>query len=315
MAGVHGFGVDRESVALLRRVHAHRGTGDPVLAIVLLLGLVFHLDFHHIRIEHAVAVGNQGEFDRSVGAQDRFAAAIARHPPPRDVAVGHDRAVLQLLAARIFEDELDVVVDVAAVLPVVEPAHAHHGLGVLVQDPVGHIDLVRHQLRAKTAGILAIQAPVELILEFGRGLAAPVRVAVPLGLDVRHVTDGPGIDEVLGALVELAVAPLQADLNELIGVRFVQRPQSVDFLGREDQGLLAEDMLARLEGSLHDREVQEQGNRDEDGLDRVVLEQLVVVGVGLRRAVKDLQCPVQVLLVNVTQRDAFAVLHMHQVAL
>ena len=73
-------------------------------------------------------------------------------------------------------------------------------------------------------------------------------------------------------------------------------------------------MLAGLEGSLHDRVVQEQRYRDEDGLDRIVGEQFVVVGVGLRLAVKDLQRPVQVLLVNVTQRYAFAVLHMHQVA-
>ena len=67
LARVDGIGVDRESVALLRGVHAHGGAGHPVLALILLLGLVFHLDLHHVRVQHAVAVGNQRELDRAVG--------------------------------------------------------------------------------------------------------------------------------------------------------------------------------------------------------------------------------------------------------
>ena len=163
---------------------------------------------------------------------------------------------------------------------------------MLVQNPVGHVDLVGHQFRAQPARVLAIQAPVELVLELGRGLAAPVRVAVPLGLDVRHLPDRSAIDEILGALIQLAVAPLQADLDDLIRVGLVQSPQAVDFLGREDQRLLAEDVLAGLQRGLHDRVVQEKRNRYEDGLDGVVLEQLVVVGVSCRLAVEDLQRPV-----------------------
>ena len=313
--GVDRLGIDRVAVALLRGVCAHGGAGDPVLRDFLFLGLIFHLDLHHIAVGHAVPVRDKRQLDRAIRTENRLPAPVTRDSATRDVAVRHDRTVLQLLPARVLEYELDVVVDVAAVLPVVKPSDSHDRLRVLVEDPVRNVDLVRHQLGAQAAGVLAIEAPVELILEVGLRLAAPVGVPVPLSLDVGNVTDHAGVHHLLGALVEEAVASLEPDLDDLVGIGFVQRPETVDFFGAENERLLAEDVLARFQGRLHHGIVQEQRDRDEHGLDVVAREQFVVVGVGPRLIVEDLEGSIEVLLVNVAERNALAVRHIDEVSL
>ena len=69
---------------------------------------------------------------------------------------------------------------------------------------------------------------------------------MPLGLDVRDFADSAVVDELLGGVIELAVAALQADLNDLVGVRLMQGAQTVNFGRGKDERLFAKDVFARV---------------------------------------------------------------------
>src|SRR5712671_2095673 len=98
---------------------------------------------------------------------------------------------------------------------------------------------MRGQLGCQTAGILAEQAPVEPVHH-------PAGIAVPLRMNVRDVSQHTLVDQLLGELIELAVAALESHLEDLLGVLSHQWTDRMYFLRSEHQALLAERMLAGL---------------------------------------------------------------------
>src|SRR5689334_15668811 len=90
------------------------------------------------------------------------------------------------------------------------------------EEPVGHVHLVRSKLGSKSAGEFAVFAPVLFLVgaSCGNGLVPRIlgnRVSMPLAADVRHRAEFVLVDHLLHGLVELAVATLQSDLQNLLG--------------------------------------------------------------------------------------------------
>ena len=100
---------------------------------------------------------------------------------------------------------------------------------------------------------------------------------MPLAANVRDVAQHALVDHLLGRLVELAVAPLQAALQHLLGMLGHQRPQRVYFFRLVHQALLAEDVLARLQAVFGDRKVLVQRHGDQHRVDILARQQLAVV--------------------------------------
>ena len=100
---------------------------------------------------------------------------------------------------------------------------------------------------------------------------------MPLAADVRHVAQHALVDHLLGRRVELAVAALQAHLQDLFRMLGHQRAQSVHFFRLVHQALLAEDVLARLQAVFGDRKVLVQRHGDQHRVDILARQQLAVV--------------------------------------
>ena len=161
--------------------------------------------------------------DRAIRAHDDLAHLRARAVEHRQELTGADGRVSELLALRVAVDQLHVVVDVAPVLERVQTAQAHHEFGRGAEHPIGHIHLVRGQLRRQTTRHGTVDAPVGDVRLAAR-LHRPQRawlvdhVAMPLRVDVVDVPEDPLVHHVLHHLVEVAIAPLQAGLQDLFGM-------------------------------------------------------------------------------------------------
>jgi len=70
-------------------------------------------------------------------------------------------------------------------------------------------------------------------------------VAVPLRVDVVNVAEDALIHHALHGLIKVAVAPLEAGLQDLLGTLLGERTQRVHLLRLEHQAFFAENMLAR----------------------------------------------------------------------
>ena len=129
---------------------------------------------------------------------------------------------MEFLTLGVLEDQLDIVEDVAAIFDVVRTTYAYDVLRLRAKHPVGDIDLVGGEFGGKTTGHLFVLAPVDLPVGavFGKGLVPGVfgkGVAMPLATDVRDRAEHAFVDHLLGSLVELGIAALQADLEGLLG--------------------------------------------------------------------------------------------------
>lgn len=120
--------------------------------------------------------------------------------------------------------------------------------------------------------------PVELALELGCGRAAEV-VVDPPGADHADVAECPGGDDFATFEVEVVGAALHADLDDLFGV-FFRLHEFDTLLRRLAEGLFDVDILAGGE-RVEDHSVMPMlGRGDEDGLDFLVVEELLVVPIG-----------------------------------
>ena len=183
-------------------------------------------------------------FNCALGTHDDFAEFGACGTEHGQVGIRRDGAVRQLAALGVAVNKLDVVVDVAAIVPVIETAETHHKFGARSEVPVGHIDLVRSQFGREATGVFAKQTPV-LGISLPARLHNPAGVAMPLRVNVRDITEHALVDHVLHRLIVLAVAALETHLESLLGVFSGERAEGMYLLSGEDEALFAEHLLAR----------------------------------------------------------------------
>ena len=157
------------------------------------------------------------KMQRAFGAHDALAKLRAGGVQIRKVGVGGDRTVDQLLAFRILINQLNVVRNIPTVFVIVQAADTHDIFRGSAEHPVCDIDLMGGELGGKSTGELLVETPIQDIL-FAAGFHGPTGVAVPLGVDVGDVAEESLVDHLLGCLVELAIAALQADLHDLFGM-------------------------------------------------------------------------------------------------
>ena len=80
---------------------------------------------------------------------------------------------------------------------------------------------------------------------------------MPLGVHELHIAQHALVDHLLDSLIILAIAPLQADLQNLLGMlRGINRTQFLNFVGREYEALFTENVLAGLQRILEHRIVK-----------------------------------------------------------
>ena len=173
-----------------RNAARHHGrSGFPVLLHRARWG---HLWLRRLLEPHGGGHGlviTDGDLDRAFRAHNALAHLRAGRIEIRQVSVGADGAVADLLAFRVLVDELYVVVDVTPVLANVQPANTDDVFGTRADHPVGHVDLMRCQLSRQAAGIFAEQAPVvhALLLRIFIRLHHPAGIAVPLRVNMRDL--------------------------------------------------------------------------------------------------------------------------------
>ncbi len=136
---------------------------------------------------------------------------------------------------------------------------------------------------------------------------------MPLRLNVGYVSEHAFVDHLLGELVELAVAALQADLENLLGMLRHLRPHHVRLFGLEHEALLAEDVLAGVEGVLGDAVMLEQRDGDDDGFDVLVGEQLAIILVFRRIGADDGRDLVHFLGIEIADGGAMPVVDFGEV--
>src|SRR5581483_10688310 len=92
-----------------------------------------------------------------------------------------------------------------------------------------------------------------------------------------HPAEHAFLDHLLGDLIELAVAPLQADLDHLVGMLRRERPEFENLLRRKDERFFAEHVLARQDCRFGDLEVLVKGHCDINGIDILPRQQLTII--------------------------------------
>ena len=136
---------------------------------------------------------------------------------------------------------------------------------------------------------------------------------MPLRVDMVDVPEDALVHHVLHHLVEVAVAPLQAGLQDLFGMFPRQRAQRVHFVRLEHQALFAEDVFARQQGIASEREVHEQRRDHKHRVDILLRQQIAVVFVRFRIAADGLDAMVEGFRQDVAQRHAAAAVDLLQV--
>ena len=136
------------------------------------------------------------------------------------------------------------------------------------------------QLGHQAAGIVAVEAPVDLALQFGRrDRTPPVVVAVPERLDALDPAEHARFDHLDGLDIDRIVEPLLTDEHDPPGA--LVRPVDVErFVERAGHRLLAVDVLAGLHRRHGDLAVQVQRHGDNHRIERRIVEHLPVVRTG-----------------------------------
>ena len=324
-AGVLDFAIEKALFAVEGQVAGHQrnrtvgaagsdhgGAGHE--GLLLVIGLLDGRSLGRLAIppgHRHVHVVTHGDLNRALGAHDDLAHLRPGAIEVREKLVGADRRISQLLAVGIAVDQLDVVVNVAAVLERIQAAQAHHELGLGTEHPIGDIHLVRSQLGGQAAGELPEQAPVVYVGRAAR-LHRPQRaglvdhVAMPLRMDVMHVAQDALVHHVLHHLVELAVAPLQTGLQNLFRPRVGKRAQLVHLIRLEYQALLAEDVPAAQQRIPGQRVMHVERGDDENGVEILAVQQLAVILVSFRIVADGRDAMVERGLLEVAQRHAAA---------
>ena len=91
------------------------------------------------------------------------------------------------------------------------------------------------------------------------------------------VTEDALVDHALHCLVELGVAPLEPDLQDLLRTLLHQTSELGDFGSFEHQALLAENVFTREQGVFRHLEVEEEGTAIRTASQIVAAEQFTVV--------------------------------------
>ena len=136
---------------------------------------------------------------------------------------------------------------------------------------------------------------------------------MPLRVDVVDIPQDAFVHHALDGLVKVAVAPLQAGLQRLLGMFGGQGAQGVNFLRLKDQALLAKNVLARHQGVFGDGEVEKQRHRHEHGVDVLQRQEFAVILEGLGIAADSLHTAIEGFLLDIAQRHAAAVVDILEV--
>ena len=132
-------------------------------------------------------------------------------------------------------------------------------------------------------------------------------------MHVMHVAQNAVVHHAFDGLIEIAVAPLQAGLEGLLGILRGEGAQAVHFLGLEHEALFAEHVLAGHQRIARDAVVLEQRSGDEDRLHVLLGEQFAIILVGFRVVADELDGLIEVGLLDIAQTDAAAVVDAAQV--
>src|SRR5690606_30083438 len=107
-----------------------------------------------------------------------------------DATVGITRGNADLVVV----DEVDVVVRVAAIGIEVDAAVAADGIRMGAEEPVDDVDLMRRELGREPARHLAVEPPVDDLLELGiRRRPAHLVVLVPLRAEAGEIADAVAV--------------------------------------------------------------------------------------------------------------------------
>ncbi len=137
---------------------------------------------------------------------------------------------------------------------------------------------------------------------------------MPHPLDVADLADQALRNHIFGGLVELAIAPLQANLEDLLRPLVGKRPQRVDLFGLEDQALLAKHVLAGQQDVASNGEMLVQGRDHDHGVDVLARQQILIVSECLRIGARERDALLQIRRVVVAYGDALAVVQTAHVA-
>ena len=199
---------------------------------------------------------------------------------------------------------MHVVVDFTTVFPVGDGTGAHHTGGQLSDGPRAHLQLVAGQLSHQALGGFAVESPVDQAFQLRRRhLSPPVAIAIPESM---HRIDAAkntlvyhlhhlDIARVEKALLPHEEHPPRVEMLAIDGQRFLHR------IG---DGLFAIDMLACVKGIHGNLEVRVEWRGNNDAINLLVLQQLAIVLISLRRRYH-LQCLVERWLIDVGKSGDF----------
>src|ERR1035437_9782052 len=256
----------------------------------------------------AVGLGGEGEliavhdFDGAFVAEDLLAVTV--------VIVAEVTRVIDVEFTVVLVDGAEGIGHVAVVGligPAVNAAARHAGLGQgLIEHEVDDVGLVDEEVCGDAAGVIPVEAPLEVALRipvalgggaeeaieigvlrrgFGGDDVAPggivgEGVAIPESADVVDVADHALLDEFVGLLIERGTAVLGADLAHLPGL-----PPDLDeveaLFDGVGEGFFEVDVFASPERGDGHIVVQVLRGHDIDRIDRLVGEQFAVIDEGL----------------------------------
>ena len=256
----------------------------------------------------AVGLGGEGEliavhdFDGAFVAEDLLAVTV--------VIVAEVTRVIDVELTVVLVDGAEGIGHVAVVGligPAVNAAARHAGLGQgLIEHEVDDVGLVDEEVCGDTAGVIPVEAPLEVALRIpvalgggaeeaieigvlGRGFGgddvAPggivgEGVAIPESADVVDVADHALLDEFVGLLIERGTAVLGADLAHLPGLTPDLDEVEALFDG-VGEGFFEVNVFAGPECGDGHIVVQVLRGHDVDRIDRLVGEQFAVIDEGL----------------------------------
>src|SRR5208337_862028 len=149
------------------------------------------------------------------------------------------------------------------------------------EKPVGHLYVMRGQLGHESAGIGAVEPPIQAALQaWVRYRVTPVTMAVPVSADLSDLPDLPVAHKLKGAQDEGAEQTLVTDQKDLLAAA-VGVGNCLALLNGVSETLLAVDMLAGGKCiQAHARvEIERRGNND--GVQARHIEHLAIIGKAL----------------------------------
>jgi len=231
---------------------------------------------------------------------------------------------MSLHVVRVFQDALDRVGSLPEILAGEVVADRCGLLRMFdLQDPMGHVDPVDHQVGEQPAAEVPEPAPVSeaILIERLRG-SRPKEVlpghltgidpqrravkprgaaAVPAQVDLENVTDPSALDQ-LARFLDVGHAPLlHADLYDL-PVPILRRDDRRAFGRIMRQGFFDVDVLPRVAAVDRHRHVPVVGAADQDGVDVLAVENLAIMLGGESLRIRELLRCIEVGVINVADR-------------